>query len=180
MNKGVGQSQKPASLSRLSDGRVTFAAFETALSMIHQPVFVIDGGGRILYANAKGDDLLARKDAAVRGSLVEAVRAGVRAEGWRLISVGNPANHAGFIAVLEPQANSSNGRARHLSAAVRQWDLTARQAQVVDLVARGATNATVAEALGIKERTVEFHLSAILDKAGVDNRATLIARLLAL
>jgi DNA-binding NarL/FixJ family response regulator len=57
--------------------------------------------------------------------------------------------------------------------------LTARQAEVLDLVAAGSTNAVVAEALGIKERTVEFHLSAIFDKAGVDNRATLIARLLA-
>lgn len=51
---------------------------------------------------------------------------------------------------------------------------------MLDLVASGATNAAIAEALEIKERTVEFHLSAILDKAAVDNRATLIARLLAL
>ncbi len=59
------------------------------------------------------------------------------------------------------------------------WKLTSRQAQVLALVARGATNGTIAEELGITERTVEYHLSAIFDRVGVDNRATLIARLLA-
>lgn len=57
------------------------------------------------------------------------------------------------------------------------WKLTPRQAEVLDLVARGMTNASIADTLQISEGTVEFHVSKILDKAGVENRATLIARL---
>jgi DNA-binding NarL/FixJ family response regulator len=34
--------------------------------------------------------------------------------------------------------------------------------------------------LNIRETTVEFHLRAVFDKAGVDNRATLVARVLEL
>jgi DNA-binding NarL/FixJ family response regulator len=62
-------------------------------------------------------------------------------------------------------------------AAVARWKLTARQMQVLDLVARGLINASIAETLAIRVGTVEFHLAKIFDKAGVDNRATLIARL---
>ena len=58
-----------------------------------------------------------------------------------------------------------------------RWKLTPRQAQVLDLVARGMTNASIADTLVISEGTVEFHVSKILDKAGVENRATLIARM---
>ncbi len=47
-------------------------------------------------------------------------------------------------------------------------------------MALGLTNADIGLGLEIGESTVEFHLSAIFDKVGVDNRATLIARLLAL
>ena len=59
---------------------------------------------------------------------------------------------------------------------MQRWRLTPRQAQVLDLVARGFTNALIADELGIGEGTVEFHLSAIFDKAGVESRAMLIAR----
>ena len=47
---------------------------------------------------------------------------------------------------------------------------------MLDLVLRGFTNALIADELGIGEGTVEFHLSAIFDKAGVESRAMLIAR----
>jgi len=42
---------------------------------------------------------------------------------------------------------------------------------------RGFTNALIADELGIGQRTVEFHLSAIFDKAGVESRTMLVARL---
>jgi DNA-binding CsgD family transcriptional regulator len=164
---------------RVPAGLATFAAFETALGMIPQPTFVIGDDGRILHANALGEQLLGRENASVRRALVAAARGESQAGAWRLTALQGTRSIPGFIAVLEPSpspALESTG----LQPIVSRWKLTARQAQVLDLVARGTTNATIAETLGIKERTVEFHLSAIFDKAGVDNRATLIARLLAL
>jgi DNA-binding NarL/FixJ family response regulator len=62
-------------------------------------------------------------------------------------------------------------------AARERWHLTTRQTQVLEQVARGFTNALIADSLGIGEGTVHFHLSAIFDKAGVERRAMLIARL---
>jgi DNA-binding CsgD family transcriptional regulator/transposase len=64
------------------------------------------------------------------------------------------------------------------AASPRQWTLTVRQTDVLDLVARGLTNAVIAETLGIGVGTVEFHVAAIFDKAGVCSRAALLAGLI--
>jgi DNA-binding CsgD family transcriptional regulator len=49
--------------------------------------------------------------------------------------------------------------------------LTAREQQVVTLVARGLTNKQIAETLVISERTAESHLERIRGKLGASNRA---------
>ncbi len=51
--------------------------------------------------------------------------------------------------------------------------MTVREAEVLDLVARHLTNAEIAQALVISERTVETHVSAMLRKLGVPDRRSL-------
>lgn len=48
--------------------------------------------------------------------------------------------------------------------------LTAQQHRVLALVADGRLNKQIADALGIQERTVKAHLTAIFEKLGVRNR----------
>jgi DNA-binding NarL/FixJ family response regulator len=48
--------------------------------------------------------------------------------------------------------------------------LTAREQQVLDLVAEGLTNAQIAERLFLSPRTVTVHVSAILRKLGASTR----------
>jgi DNA-binding NarL/FixJ family response regulator len=48
--------------------------------------------------------------------------------------------------------------------------LTAREAQVVDLVERGMTNREIARELGIRTGTVKIHLKHIFEKTGVHGR----------
>jgi DNA-binding NarL/FixJ family response regulator len=50
------------------------------------------------------------------------------------------------------------------AAGEERGELTARQIEVLALVARGLTNRQVGEALGISERTVRNHMRAILRK----------------
>lgn len=48
--------------------------------------------------------------------------------------------------------------------------LTARQMEVLDMIARGKTNSEIADELFLSAKTVEHHVSAILTKLGVANR----------
>jgi DNA-binding NarL/FixJ family response regulator len=50
-------------------------------------------------------------------------------------------------------------------------DLSVRQREVLRLIAGGRSNKQIAASLEISERTVKFHVTAIMNKLGVDNRA---------
>jgi len=52
--------------------------------------------------------------------------------------------------------------------------LTAREQEVVRLVARGMSNKAIAHQLGISPRTVEGHLNHVFDKLGTDSRTELV------
>jgi DNA-binding CsgD family transcriptional regulator len=85
---------------------------------------------------------------------------------WRLTAVQRRVHHrlveAGMSAQLEI-VHSDHGAA-----------LTGREAEVLDLVSRGATNAEIASELCVSQRTVEGHLSRIFAKLGVGRRADLL------
>lgn len=53
---------------------------------------------------------------------------------------------------------------------------TARQMEVLALVAQGQPNKGIARALGIAERTVKLHVTALLDGLGARNRTHLLVR----
>jgi DNA-binding NarL/FixJ family response regulator len=70
---------------------------------------------------------------------------------------------------LDPRVAS---RVVALSAAPR---LSAREREVLRLVAAGRSNKEIAAALTIAERTVKFHVTAIFNKLGAENRAQAVA-----
>lgn len=52
--------------------------------------------------------------------------------------------------------------------------LTSREHEVLEQMAAGLSNRHIADALGISEHTVKFHVSAILGKLGVSSRSAAI------
>ena len=54
-------------------------------------------------------------------------------------------------------------------------DLTGRERQVLDVLAQGLQNKEIADALNISERTVKYHVSAILRKLGAGNRTEAVS-----
>lgn len=53
--------------------------------------------------------------------------------------------------------------------------LSARERGVIRLVAAGLSNRQIGETLSITERTVKFHVTAIFNKLGAENRAQAVA-----
>jgi DNA-binding NarL/FixJ family response regulator len=54
--------------------------------------------------------------------------------------------------------------------------LTRRESEVLQLLAQGLANKTIAERLGISEHTAKFHVNAILGKLGVQSRTEAIVQ----
>lgn len=67
-------------------------------------------------------------------------------------------------------------RGPHASTRSNPAGLTARQVQVLELLARGERNADIAARLFVSERTVDHHVAAILRKLGVRTRGQAGAR----
>jgi len=57
-----------------------------------------------------------------------------------------------------------------------QEDLTAREREVLDLLAEGASNRQIARALGLSLKTVQNHVSRILDKLQAADRTQAVLR----
>jgi DNA-binding CsgD family transcriptional regulator len=55
-------------------------------------------------------------------------------------------------------------------------ELTAREREVLDLIARGLDNAQIASSLSLSEKTVRNHINSIFGKLGTPNRAQAIVR----
>jgi DNA-binding CsgD family transcriptional regulator len=57
------------------------------------------------------------------------------------------------------------------------YDLTGRQADVVQAVARGLTTSEIARELRISPHTVRDHVKAAFERVGVTSRGELVAKL---
>ncbi|MEO8229072.1 MAG: response regulator transcription factor [Chloroflexota bacterium] len=118
-------------------------------------------------------------------SVFAAMRAGAR--GYVLKGADHDEIHRAIVAAAAGEAIFGPAVARRLMAlfsAPRARgpgsdafpDLTERELEILELIARGNANATIAERLGLSLKTVRNHVSAILNKLQVVDRATAIVR----
>ncbi len=78
-----------------------------------------------------------------------------------------------------PSDHAQPGQARRQDLASRRgadWDLSAREAEIMALIARGQSNTQIADGLFISEKTVKNHINRIYAKLQVQNRGLAIAR----
>lgn len=82
-----------------------------------------------------------------------------------------------IMAALEQQEGSSRRPLLHRAPpAVNLPELAPRQVQIISLVASGATNRQISEALSISENTVKSHLKDVFSELGVNSRTAAVRR----
>ena len=151
-------------------------ALAATLERLGAPAFVLHARGTIFEANAAGDRLLT-----IRGnSLLQLLRCALHGEPSSEIELV-PVSHEGeapyFLAIVH-ETSSQARVAACIDHCQTRWRLTERQREVLTHVVAGLSNAAIAAVLDCVERTIELHVSALLDRAAVDNRAALVSKVL--
>ena len=88
--------------------------------------------------------------------------------------------HAGKSAVDPEIARKVLGRVTKAESAAQPEDLTAREREVLALVAKGHTNKAIGSTLQISSRTVQGHLAKIFDKLQAESRTEAVMRAISL
>jgi len=138
-------------------------------SSLDRAVIVLNRSGEVLFGTRLAYDLLAKFE----------ITAGSLAQGGR---------HANTHGALQVRRFTETGRddttmlvleeehAPPGPAALISLGLTPRQAEVAYWVAQGKTNPEIAVILGASPRTIDKHMERILERLGVENRASLIVQ----
>jgi len=164
----------PASDLRL-DVDFRDALLRAALDSIPGETFIINMKGCVLAANTAGHRSLQKdpEDVARRIRRSLRPRPMTTPSSFSLTRLYDARGRTHFLAVAGRSPRESSALAPE---AQRRWSLTPRQTQVLELLAHGLTNRNIGLRLGCAERTVELHVSALLERIGAESRAELVAR----
>lgn len=147
---------------------------EAALEAIPTAAFIVSSS-KVTYANATGRLLYDRETSSVVDRLRVSIRAGGTKGPFAITSVESSGGRSLALAVLRP--DRAGELTRRLTAFAAQHRLTARQRDVLALLARGYGNKTIAERIGVAAGTVEEHVTRLLEKTGAESRAAVVAKL---
>jgi len=120
----------------------------------------------VFTAYEADDDVFRAIRGGARGYLLKGSPAAEIAKAVRQVHAGESYLSPRIAAKLVEGVTQPRGRTGLLSA---------RERGVLRLVAAGQSNRQIAAALSISERTVKFHVTAIFNKLGADNRAQAVA-----
>lgn len=77
--------------------------------------------------------------------------------------------------LLEVFRKSSESDGKQNTGYVMEMNLTGRQLEILEMVAKGVTYKEAGDALGLTERTIKYHMSRIVELLHLENRAQVIA-----
>lgn len=144
--------------------RALLEAFPTA-------AFVVRSDGSVLLANARGAVELAA------ATLEQQRGFGDLSRLERSVVHPLPAGADGLsraLVVRKPDAAAST--AERLARVGASWELTDAQAAVLSMLVHGEPNKVIAERRGCAVRTIEVHVTSLLEKSKTSCRAALVAR----
>lgn len=162
-----------ASGSWVARWRLRAAAVSAALEKIPSASFIVSVGGLIDQANARGRALLQRNRAGVLRSLRQSVIDRQVTGHFELCPLLRFGRVIQFLAI---QRQPSDLEADRIAVATLRWQLTPSESRVLAPLVRGQSNKGIASQIGCTERTVEAHVTHILQRVQVESRWALIAK----
>jgi len=108
------------------------------------------------------------------------LRAELEATGFDIVgeftslSAAQAASTAADATILGQRTTPDRKRSDRFAEPVEQ--LTAREVQVLELLAEGLSNKAIADRLDISDQTVKFHVASISGKLGATNRTDAVRR----
>ncbi|MGY3452628.1 response regulator transcription factor [Bradyrhizobium sp. USDA 4353] len=91
--------------------------------------------------------------------------------GLRLVAPGESAD----VALVAPGSTDASENDNHSSQTSDAFQLTARERDVLALMAEGCSNKEIARSLGISVHTAKFHVGSLLDKLDATGRTDAVA-----
>ena len=124
----------------------------------------------ILTVSEEADELgQALRDGA-RGYLVKNIDAEVLTSAIRRAAAGESVIAESMTAKLVDQFRGAASQAAQASGNAERHRLTARETQIVQCLARGASNKVIARELDVSESTVKIHVQNVLKKLNLTSR----------
>jgi DNA-binding NarL/FixJ family response regulator len=140
----------------------------SGLEATRRAVQIAPGTAVLVVTMVDDDDtVFAALAAGARGYVLKGASAGEIAAALRTVAAGGAVFGAGVATRLLAQTPA---RVPGPVLSSRQGDLTAREREVLDLLAEGASNQHIARSLSISLKTVQNHVSRILDKLQAADR----------
>ncbi|MFD9904087.1 response regulator [Streptomyces sp. NPDC059063] len=129
---------------------------------------------RVLFVSGSAEDdaVVAALRAGARGYLVKGVLGEELVRGLRTVAHGG----AVFSAVVADRLGCYFSAVHELPVRAAFPDLTEREREVLDLVARGLSNRRIARELALSEKTVRNHVSRVFAKLRVADRVEAAVR----
>jgi len=122
----------------------------------------------VLTVSEEGDELAQALRSGARGYLVKNIDAEELVAGIRRAAEGEPVIDQAMTAKLVEQFRTRIPASGETDA--QRHKLTAREMQVTQLLARGASNKVIARELDVSESTVKIHVQNVLKKLNLNSR----------
>lgn len=135
----------------------------------------------LMTSGTSSDVMMAAMRHGIRGLLSAELGVGATLNAMRLVRAGYVIYPEAALDRLRRLTGTAEARAAAAADPVRVLGngrdmLTARQRDVLRLLAEGLSNKAIAYKLGISDSTVKVHIRAIMERTGLVNRTQIVAR----
>jgi DNA-binding NarL/FixJ family response regulator len=153
--------------------RLQELAVEAALENIPKAALIVTATGAVERSNARARALIDSDREQVLQSLRQSLNSPGPSAEFEISPLFTYGNVAHYLAVQRSQGAAVCDR---LALSVHRWRLTAQEARVFGHLVNGDSNRQIAAKLSCAERTVELHVTHILQRLDVENRSAAIAK----